>query len=70
MKNTFTLLFILISLIGYGQDQTQNYVKKDPLTLGIETTTITLKTRDEIETRIEQFNRELILVEILRVFQH
>lgn len=59
MKTIFTLLFILISLIGYSQDQTQNYVKKDPLTLGIETTTITLKTRDEIENKIEEYNRRL-----------
>lgn len=52
-------IIILTSLISYSQEQKQDYIRHDPLTLGIETTTITLKTRDEIEQRIEQYNREL-----------
>lgn len=55
----FTLSFILISLIGYSQEQKQDYIKVDPLSLGIQTTTITVKTRDEIEQKIDEYNRRL-----------
>lgn len=59
MKRIFTLLFILISIIGYSQEQKQDYIKVDPLSLGIQTTTITVKTRDEIEQKIDEYNRRL-----------
>ena len=59
MKRILTLLIILTSLIGYSQEQKQDYIKVDQGSLGIQTTTVTVKTRDEIESKIEWYNREL-----------
>jgi hypothetical protein len=53
-----TLATILISIIAYSQEK-QDYIKVDPLSLGIQTTTITIHTGDDIESKIEEYNRRL-----------
>lgn len=54
----FTLSFILISLIGYSQEK-QDFIKVDNGSLGIQTTTTVVHSRDFIQTKIDEYNRIL-----------